>query len=270
MSTTTLDELNQKVAELRDSHAAALDPVRFAYLEGLCARLNRAEHASNAVLLETAGLCLHEYQTYVDEQTQHQSELASSMKQEFPELIEQINAHCERHELAQLQALSESLRDSAPAEQSVSELSELVAALSPLESVETSDEAEPSFDEMLALQELAARDEHHASDKASENSLVTGLAAGPRMGTPNDGSGEQLELHSMKYFRESLKYQQIDNMIDRALNECPANPGPHNPQMLAVKALSQMKALSPQYIRRFAGYVETMLWIQKNHSKLSS
>lgn len=82
-------------------------------------------------------------------------------------------------------------------------------------------------------------------------------------------SKHRVELNSMKVFREQIKYMDVDQLIRRALEECPPNPGPHNPQMLALKALTELRALSEQYTRRFALYIETMLWLEKNTNKLT-
>ncbi len=109
-----------------------------------------------------------------------------------------------------------------------------------------------SLDELLFNQELSAFEDSDASIPAKQS-----------------GSGEQLELQSMKNFRHTMKYFNVDRLIERALQECPQNPGPHNPQMLAIKSLRTMQTLSPQYLRRFAGYIETMLWLEKNSARLT-
>jgi len=71
----------------------------------------------------------------------------------------------------------------------------------------------------------------------------------------------------MKQLRESMKHLNIDKIIARAINEGPENPGPLNPQMLAIKSLINMRDLSPSYLRRFASYIETLLWLEKNINK---
>ena len=76
------------------------------------------------------------------------------------------------------------------------------------------------------------------------------------------------ELQSMKEFRESMKHFNIDAIIARAINDGPESPGPLNPQMLAIKSLTHMRDLSPSYLRRFASYTETLLWLEKAGSKL--
>jgi hypothetical protein len=77
-------------------------------------------------------------------------------------------------------------------------------------------------------------------------------------------------MQSMKHFRQSMKHFNIDQVIARAINQGPENPGPLNPQMLAIKSLTQMRDLSPMYLRRFAAQIETLLWLEKNAAKLIS
>jgi len=108
-----------------------------------------------------------------------------------------------------------------------------------------------SLDELLFHQEQNAR-------------INTGSAQ-----LPDNGTDKKFELQSMKNFRESMKYFNIDKIISRAINDFPENAGPHNPHMLAIKSLMNMRDLSPQYLRRFASYIETILWLEKNSVKLN-
>ena len=57
-------------------------------------------------------------------------------------------------------------------------------------------------------------------------------------------------------------------LVERAIDDFPENAGPHNPHMLAITSLMNMRDLSPQYLRRFAGYIETVLWLEKNETIL--
>ena len=47
----------------------------------------------------------------------------------------------------------------------------------------------------------------------------------------------------------------------------PQNPGPLNPQMLAIKSLSTMRELSPDYLNRFVSYVDTLLWLERSEAQ---
>ena len=84
----------------------------------------------------------------------------------------------------------------------------------------------------------------------------------------NNEGNDKTDLHSMTIFKDQIKYMDVDYLIERAMNESPPNPGPHNPHMLSLKALTEFKQLSKQYTRRLALYIETMQWLEKNHNKL--
>ena len=144
------------------------------------------------------------------------------------------------------------IRDSdSKRQEPLSQLGNLKNEMPQVETVEHKCKENLSLDEILFNQEQDAR-------------LETGSAPLP------SGSDElKFELQSMKRFRESMKYFNIDKIINRAINDFPENAGPHNPHMLAIKSLMQMKELSPQYLRRFASYIETILWLEKNSTKLN-
>jgi hypothetical protein len=57
--------------------------------------------------------------------------------------------------------------------------------------------------------------------------------------------------------------QRIDHFIDSAFNETPENPGPVNPEILAIKLLRQINDLSPAYISRYVTYFETLQWLEQ-------
>jgi len=137
--------------------------------------------------------------------------------------------------------------------QNIDSLRQLTKNLNQFASAGADEAKQPSFDEVLYQQEQHAR-----------------LAPGELPEPQSDGRGEQLVMQSMKHYRESMKHFNIDKIIERAINDGPLNPGPLNPQMLAIKSLTHMRDLSPQYLRRFAAYIETLLWLEKNATRLSA
>lgn len=249
-----MSELQELFAELKSGYAGNFDPARFAYISGLCQRACQARYQANHVLREKALKSIKHYQADFQAWQKQISKTLAELSKKFPSHAETAQALFERCEYRQIERLNKQLISRAARQQHLAQLSVLnqqadqrvelannvVAALTPL-------------DDVLRQQEQTAR-----------------INAGYTPPVLDDGSGEQLELTSMKYLRESMKYDGIDRVINRALNDCPENPGPHNPQMLAIRALSQMHALSPQYLRRFASYIETILWLDKNHSKLNN
>ncbi|EGG95574.1 hypothetical protein IMCC1989_1540 [gamma proteobacterium IMCC1989] len=62
-------------------------------------------------------------------------------------------------------------------------------------------------------------------------------------------------------YQQFQHQQRVDQFIDSAFNETPENPGPLNPEILAIKLLRQINDLSPAYISRYVGYFETLQWL---------
>ncbi|MGS2718291.1 DUF2894 domain-containing protein [Eionea flava] len=68
---------------------------------------------------------------------------------------------------------------------------------------------------------------------------------------------------SAAYYR--LQHQQrVDQFMDTALNAKPETPGPLNPETLAIRLLSQIHDLSPEYIRHYVTYFDTLQWLHNN------
>lgn len=249
-----MSELQKLFVELHSGHVGNFDPARFAYITGLCQRACQVRYQANRVLHDKALKSVKRYQADLQAGQKQASKTLAVLSKKFPSHVEIAQILYERCEYRQIERLNKQLISRAARQQHLAQLSALnQQADQRVESANNVVAALTPLDDVLRQQEQAAR-----------------IGAGYTPPVRDDGSGEQLELTSMKYLRESMKYDGIDRVIDRALNDCPENPGPHNPQMLAIRALSQMHALSPQYLRRFASYVETILWLDKNHSKLSN
>lgn len=75
------------------------------------------------------------------------------------------------------------------------------------------------------------------------------------------------ELESTRQFRDSLARRKADRLVKHAVLEAPTEPGPLNPQMLALRSLEVMRELSPAYLNRFVGYIDTLLWLQQAGDK---
>lgn len=79
---------------------------------------------------------------------------------------------------------------------------------------------------------------------------------------PTD-TAEPVALKSNQKMQRGRQERSLEKRIELALAEAPDNPGPLNPQMLAVKALSNMRELSPQYLSRFVAYLDTLFWLEQ-------
>ncbi len=83
---------------------------------------------------------------------------------------------------------------------------------------------------------------------------------------PNLNTGEStapIELKSVQLLRQSWHKRSLDNLVTRALQAKPENPGPLNPDMLVIRALSTMRDLSSDYLSRFVSYIDTLYWLEQ-------
>lgn len=249
MSKPILDVLMGHIAR---NQARGFDPVRFAYIESLASRLEQKMYTNNTVLIEKLKNSVTSFKADFDVKSEQAKRIVESIVASFPHCENDAQNYFTQGQFTQLAKLNEVLKKESAQLESASLLTELNRKVHHNVTDLSRHNKAPSFDEILNLQELEFGTET-IDDVAFQ-------------ATPND---EPLEMQSMKAFRESMKYFNIDKIIDRAIDDLPANPGPHNPHMLAIKSLTQMRELSPQYLRRFAAYIETLLWLEKNAAKLS-
>lgn len=242
----------QLIDALLSDNADKFDPVRFAYIRGLATRIESPDHNKNVLLLEKLSKAVAQYQVGLDECRSQTKATLNGIVNDFPSHSQQAQEMFTQCQFKQLKKLELQLRRDLHYQDNLAVLSTLKNTINQSTHKTTQSEVEISFEDQLTrqAQDVLASDEVEVVEQ--------------------DGLLEQaIELQSMKVFRESIKHVNIDRIIDRAINDYPENPGPHNPHMLAIKSLTQMQQLSPHYLRRFASYIETLLWLEKNATKLS-
>jgi len=71
--------------------------------------------------------------------------------------------------------------------------------------------------------------------------------------------------------RFSVVWEQIaaERQLADAIQHAPDNAGPLNSQRLMVRAMTRMQALSPDYLRRFLGQMDTLLWLDQLQQPIS-
>ena len=236
----------------KDQYAGNFDPARFQLIQYLCERVGSPGHSQNKFLAEKAKTSIEQYQADLSDGRRKASATLNKVLLNFPSQKERAQTLFDQCKFKQLQQLSVRLVASQKIKRTTSELVCLVDEMQ-LDLV-----SEEELDSTQTLEELMLKQEQQARSQV-----------GAELFTGNERSNEQLELHSLKTARESMKYFNIDKSIERAIEDFPENAGPHNPHMLAITSLMNMRDLSPQYLRRFAGYIETVLWLEKNEVKLN-
>ncbi len=86
-------------------------------------------------------------------------------------------------------------------------------------------------------------------------------AARPASQEGQDAGDDQLA--SARRFRQAWDRVATLDRVEQAVSRKPANAGPLNSHMLVLRTLDLMRELSPEYLRRFVGYAESLQWLEQ-------
>lgn len=70
------------------------------------------------------------------------------------------------------------------------------------------------------------------------------------------------ELRALRQFRSTWARLSLDRQLSRSVASVPVNPGPLNSQLLVLRTLQAMQEISPEYLARFMGQVEALMYIE--------
>lgn len=106
----------------------------------------------------------------------------------------------------------------------------------------------------------------NAGQRASLGELVLYMAqhspAPPAAAWEGDAGGHP-ELKTTRYFRNTWSKLSVDKQLTQALEQAPRNAGPINSHMLVLRSLALMRDISPDYLNRFASYVDALLCLDQ-------
>lgn len=71
------------------------------------------------------------------------------------------------------------------------------------------------------------------------------------------------ELPALDYFRDVWSRVRTEKQVRQSLAKVPGNAGPLNSSSLVHRALSLMRELSPEYLKQFLSYVDTLAWLEQ-------
>lgn len=97
----------------------------------------------------------------------------------------------------------------------------------------------------------------HTARHAPGSTVDTLISDGAPNGEPH------AELKSLSYFRHSWSKLSVDQQLSRALEQGPDNAGPLNSHLLVLESLKLMRAISPDYLKRFMSYADALLWLDQ-------
>jgi hypothetical protein len=80
--------------------------------------------------------------------------------------------------------------------------------------------------------------------------------AAPRTAPPS-------EPEMLDYFRETWSRVRAEKQLRQSLGQVPRNAGPLNSSSLVHRSLSLMRELSPEYLKQFLSYVDTLSWLEQ-------
>ncbi|WP_372796621.1 DUF2894 domain-containing protein [Litorivivens sp.] len=85
---------------------------------------------------------------------------------------------------------------------------------------------------------------------------------------PDDAPQPEADgLRAAQKFRHTQQRHAKRKTVEFALERRPENPGPLNPQMLAVKILSEIQAVSPAYLERYVSFMDALVTLEKSTNK---
>lgn len=71
------------------------------------------------------------------------------------------------------------------------------------------------------------------------------------------------DMKSVRQFSEVWSKISAEQQVVQALHRGPENAGPLNSHKLVLRSLSLMRALSPDYLRRFMSQMDALLWLDQ-------
>ena len=112
---------------------------------------------------------------------------------------------------------------------------------------------------------LAAQKKQHAPSAHQTPSPLSVLLrdmATPSAERPLSPSGHgRMDNPRVAQFRQQLGKISVQKQVSQAIAQAPQNAGPINSHMLVLRSLGLMRDLSPDYLHRFMGYVDTLLFL---------
>lgn len=93
--------------------------------------------------------------------------------------------------------------------------------------------------------------------------LVQQLAGGRADLARRGGPAHPPELKTLSAFRSTWSRLSTERRLRQALAQVPGQAGPLNSHQLVHRSLALMQALSPAYLHRFMGYVDSLSWLDQ-------
>ena len=111
---------------------------------------------------------------------------------------------------------------------------------------------------------------HAVAEKTYRLSPLAGLARHIAQHSPEydeaglaEGPGPRPELKAVRNFRNTWSKLSVDKQLRQAIEQAPENAGPLNSHGLVLQSLASMRDISPDYLKRFMSYADSLLWLDQ-------
>jgi hypothetical protein len=208
----------------------------------LAQRAGKQENLQHRRLVSKALQSLDGYQNRLSEARTEAREIVRSAGKQFPEAVAQLQQQfdsCQFRELRRHVARLQGLLV-------IDRVSGLTALL------DKGDESGGDSGNEPSLEEQSRQCEREITESTGQKTSDTQSALS------NFFLGDPAELKSSRKLRESMLKRRVDRLIAKAVAAMPEDPGPLNPQMLAIRSLTTLGDLSPAYLSRFVPYIESL------------
>lgn len=225
-----LAALESELVRLHAAGAARFDPVRTRCIAAMAERARALPATAAGSLAARARAALQRLQADFQQAAEEAAACLEQLESQQPDCAGMLRQLYHSGEFRALHRRAAALQhDAAP---SPGELTRRLAAKTPQPS------APDSLASAMRAQEAAA-----AGDPST--------------------TGSTAELRSFAPFKEALGALATEQLLAREQRREHADSGPLNPQMLAIRSLESMHALSPQYLNRFVTYLDALFWLDR-------
>ena len=246
-----VNELTQAIAALTANGAAHYDPVRFRFITSMAQRAEQHSGSVASLVISKTQVALQKYQQDVAQAHAKAIKYVQLINQQFPEHSAVAHQYLVASNYRGLLELVQKLQ-AKPAV--VSSLSALTSELLQGGESFSQEPKQETLDDILRQQE---------SDLLHSLATVGVTSVNEKL-SPAGGHGE---LKSVRLFRESWSKIHSEQRLTKSINDAPASAGPLNEQRLMIRSLEMMQELSPKYLSRFVGYVDSLLWLEQAGKK---
>lgn len=231
------NDLKSRLDAMMEKGLDRFDPIRFSYIESLTGKAAPMPETVRQQLEQKATVAIADYKTCLDRAQKEARDLIEDTGAAYPEAVEALQRLYSAMDFKGIKRMERFLRRGS--------------LQSPL---------------CLLVEEISGENRLHFQKRGAPFEAQSP----PGENAPHDNSpgrkapsgSEVSGLKSYHLFREKLAGYASDRLVSDAIRNLPENPGPLNSQMLITRSLIILRDVSPDYLKQFVSYVDTLLWLE--------